>query len=428
MNFKNAMQYINRKNKLGTMPGLDTITELLKRLGNPQDACRCLHIAGTNGKGSVFSYVQEILMEAGYKVGRYVSPTILDYLERFQIDRCNMDEDTFSRLLTRVSDCCEVMEAETAYCPTSFEIETAIAFLYFKEQHADYALIECGMGGLLDATNVIRHPVCCVFASISMDHISYLGDTLEKIAAQKAGIIKENSLCISAPQQPEVLHVLEDTCRMRHSKLCCADAGQLTIIQMNLERSIFEYENEQYEITLLGEHQLQNAITAIEVANRIPNVTIEHIKNGLRKTKWVGRMTKVREQPLMYVDGAHNEAAWKYLRKMVNKYFTNRRIIYIIGVLKDKAYDCMVELLADTMDYAVVITPPTPRGLDKDILASSLSANGVSCCTAENHRQAIMLANSQAKLFADTENNRPDPVILVCGSLSFLSEYLTDID
>ena len=159
MNYNMAMDYIHNKNRLGTRPGTDTITELLRRLGNPQDDCKCLHIAGTNGKGSVFSFVQEILMEAGYSVGRYISPTILHYLERFQINRVNMDKDTFCCLLEKVRFQADRMEEEDKGCPTAFEIETAVAFLYFKERKVDYALIECGMGGITDATNVIAHPV-----------------------------------------------------------------------------------------------------------------------------------------------------------------------------------------------------------------------------------------------------------------------------
>lgn len=417
MNYNMAMDYINNKNKLGTVPGTETITELLRRLGNPQDACKCLHIAGTNGKGSVFSFVQDIMMESGLRVGRYVSPTILDYLERFQINHENMDADTFCTLLEEVATHADAMEAEGKGCPTAFEIETAVSFLYFKEKKVDYALVECGMGGITDATNVLSHPVCSVFASISMDHMQFLGDTLAKIATQKAGIIKSNSICVTAPQEQEALAVLEDTCKKLHTELVRAEQPLVSDVFMSLESTKFIYKGMPYEIHLLGEHQIYNAITAIEVARQIPGIKEQHIVDGLRKTKWAGRMTKVSDKPLIYVDGAHNEDAWKYLRKMVNKYFTKRKIIYIIGVLKDKEYDKMISQLSDTMDYAVTITPPTPRGLDKDILAGLLREQGVDVVTAENSAQAIALAKAQI----GTEND----VIMVCGSLSFLSDYLT---
>ena len=416
MNYNMAMDYIHNKNRLGTRPGTDTITELLRRLGNPQDDCKCLHIAGTNGKGSVFSFVQEILMEAGYSVGRYVSPTILDYLERFQINRVNMDKDTFCCLLEKVRFQADRMEEEEKGCPTAFEIETAVAFLYFKERKVDYALIECGMGGITDATNVIAHPVCSVFASISMDHMEFLGNTLTEIATQKAGIIKPNSRCVSAPQKAEVIKILTDTCDILQTDFCCADDSMVSNVDMSLEVTRFCYIGQAYEISLLGEHQIMNAITAIEVVKGIRGVNKQHIANGLRKTKWVGRMTKVSDKPLIYVDGAHNEDAWKYLRKMVNKYFTKRKIIYIIGVLKDKEYDKMILLLSDTMDYAVTITPPTQRGLDKDILAGLLREQGIICVTADDSAAAMELAKAQIR--------SEDDVILVCGSLSFLSDYL----
>lgn len=417
MNYNMAMDYIHHKNTLGTVPGTETITELLRRLGNPQNDCKCLHIAGTNGKGSVFSFVQDIMMENGLRVGRYVSPTILDYLERFQINHENMDKDTFCKLLTVVRKHADAMEVEGKGCPTAFEVETAVSFLYFKEQKVDYALVECGMGGITDATNVLEQPVCSVFASISMDHMQFLGDTLSKIATQKAGIIKKNSICVTAPQEQAVIDVLSATCKEQNTKLVCADISLVSNVNMSLEGTQFTYKNQSYEICLLGEHQIYNAITAIEVARQIPGITEEHIALGLRKTKWAGRMTKVSDKPLIFVDGAHNEDAWKYLRKMVNKYFTKRKIIYIIGVLKDKEYDKMISLLSGTMDYAVTITPPTPRGLDKDILASLLREQGVDTVTADNPAQAVAIAKEQIH----TEND----VIMVCGSLSFLSDYLT---
>lgn len=417
MDFCMAMDYINNKNMLGTIPGTETITELLKRLGNPQDDCKCLHIAGTNGKGSVFSFVQEILMEHGFRVGRYVSPTILTYLERFQINHENMEEETFVSLLERVRRHATEMEGEQKGCPTAFEIETAVAFLYFREQRVDYALIECGMGGMTDATNVIANPICTVFASISFDHMQFLGNTLTQIATQKAGIIKANSICIAGPQKKEALKVLEDSCKTLGAKMIYADRRHVCAVDMHLFGTKFTYKAMPYEITLLGEHQIYNAITAIEVVKQIPDITNKDIIEGLRKTRWLGRMTRVSEQPLMYVDGAHNEDAWKYLRKMVNKYFTKRKIIYIIGVLKDKEYDKMISLLSDTMDYAVTVTPPTPRGLDKDILAGLLEKQGVKAVTAENSANAVALAKAQIESL--------DDVILVCGSLSFLSDYLT---
>ena len=217
MNYLEAQNYIEEKSRLGIVPGLTQVKELLRRLGNPQDACRTLHIAGTNGKGSIFAFVQESLLAAGYHVGRYISPTILTYLERYQLDRRYMTEDEFAVLLTEVAAVIETMETDGFASPTVFEIETAVAFLYFARNHVDYVLLECGMGGSQDATNVLAKPEICVFAQISMDHMQFLGDTLTKIATEKAGIIKPYTTVISAPQVPEVSKVLREICEVQHA-------------------------------------------------------------------------------------------------------------------------------------------------------------------------------------------------------------------
>ena len=424
MDFAMAMKYIEEKNKLGSVPGLDNVKELLLRLGNPQDSCKCLQIAGTNGKGSVFSFVQEILIDAGYSVGRYISPTIFTYLERFQINKNYISEEAFSKILTEVSDKVSEMEKDGLESPTAFEIETAVAFMYFKYNKVDYALIECGMGGDLDATNVISKPVMSVIASISMDHMQFLGNTLTEIATHKAGIIKNNSVCVMAPQPDEVIEVFDKVCRNMHTELVCVDETAINIQDMTTEKTVFIYDGETYNIRLLGEHQVINATLAIEAARRISGITINNIRAGLEKTTWRGRLTHVCDMPDVYVDGAHNEAAWKYLKKAINKYFTKRKIIYIMGVLRDKEYHKMIDILADTMSYAITVTPDTPRGLEKEILASLISDKGVGTITADSAYAAIEAAKLKEKELYNMDDEKP--VILVCGSLSVISEYLLD--
>ena len=422
MDFAMAMKYIEEKNKLGSVPGLDNVKELLLRLGNPQNSCKCLQIAGTNGKGSVFSFVQEILIDAGYSVGRYISPTIFTYLERFQINKNYISEEAFSKILTEVSDKVSEMEKDGLESPTAFEIETAVAFMYFKYNKVDYALIECGMGGDLDATNVISKPVMSVIASISMDHMQFLGNTLTEIATHKAGIIKDNSVCVMAPQPDEVIEVFDKVCRNMHTELVCVDETAINIQDMTTEKTVFIYDGETYNIRLLGEHQVINATLAIEAARRISGITINNIRAGLENTTWRGRLTHVCDMPDVYVDGAHNEAAWQYLKKAINKYFTKRKIIYIMGVLRDKEYHKMIDILADTMSYAITVTPDTPRGLEKEILASLISDKGVGTITADSAYAAIEAAKLKEKELYNMDDEKP--VILVCGSLSFISEYL----
>lgn len=424
MDYAMAMNYIEEKNKLGSVPGLDNVKELLRRLGNPQNHCRCLQIAGTNGKGSVFSFVQEILLEAGFSVGRYISPTIFTYLERFQINKQNMPEEDFAEILSTVAEKVCDMERDGLQSPTAFEIETAVAFIYFSKRKVDYALIECGMGGALDATNVICHPVMSVIASVSRDHMQFLGNTLSEIAKHKAGIIQADSVCISAPQAPEVETVLREVCERKGTGLVMVHDWDIHIKRMDLEQTLFDYKGEEYCIKLLGEHQAVNAAVAVEIAAGIGGICRADICRGLRNTVWSGRMTKVCDNPYVFVDGAHNEAAWKYLKRSVKKYFTNRRIIYIIGVLKDKEYGKMVDILADTMDYAVTVTPDTPRGLDGACLAELIGRKGVAVSAAESVTSAVRQAMDRADMLKRSGTERETPVILVCGSLSFIADYL----
>lgn len=428
MNYLEAQNYMEEKSRLGIVPGLTQVKELLRRLGNPQNMCRILHIAGTNGKGSVFAFVQESLLVAGYHVGRYISPTILTYLERYQLDRHYMSEDEFAALLTEVATVIEAMETDGFASPTAFEIETAVAFLYFARNQVDYVLLECGMGGREDATNVLEKPEICVFAPISMDHMQFLGDTLTKIATEKAGIIKPGTIVISAPQAPEVSQVLRQTCKEQQASYIEVKPSDWEVVQMSLDGTdmvergtkqdahnpdAFETKKP-YHIPLLGEHQIINAQTAITILRTL-YIEETAIHKGVAQTVWPGRMTKVAEHPYIYVDGAHNVAAWEYLRTSVEKYFTNRRVIYIIGVLKDKEYGKMVDILAPTMAAAVVITPDSPRGLPKEILAALLQEKNVPVQLADTSTDALQKAGKQAE---------DEDVILVCGSLSFLAEYL----
>lgn len=425
MNYAMAMNYIEEKNRLGIVPGLENIKELLRRLGNPQDMCRCLHIAGTNGKGSIFAFVQQGLIQAGFRVGRYISPTIFTYLERFQINETYMTEEMFAELLTVVAEQVQAMEQEGFASPTAFEIETAVAFLYFMKQQVDYVLVECGMGGRLDGTNVISCAQVTVMAPISRDHMQFLGDTLEQIATEKAGIIHRGTVCISAPQKNAVKSVLKKTCE--ELAVPYREVPVSAVLDWNLEPGGSKFtmgsltgENtvsepvETFEISLLGEHQIWNAATAVYVLREL-GISKQDIRRGLSLARWSGRLTRVCEAPDVYVDGAHNEAAWKYLRKAVNKYFTNRRIVYIIGVLKDKEYNKMLELLAPTMSYAITVTPDTPRALDRDTLATLIRGYDVACVSAATAEEAMKIAREHAG---------EQDVILVCGSLSFIADYL----
>ena len=270
------------------------------------------------------------------------------------------------------------------------------------------------MGGTLDATNVMKRPLVSVIAQISIDHTAFLGDTIDKIAGHKAGIIKKNSLCVSAPQSEEAEWVLRTVCAKEKTKLIMVDEQDISIEKDEIDGISFSYKGEKYDISLIGAHQIINAATAIEVLKAI-YIDYEFIRSGLHNAEWKGRLTKVCDKPLMYVDGAHNEAAWLNLKNNVNKYFTNRKIIYIIGVLKDKEYKKMVDILCDSMAYAITVTPDTPRALDNYTLAELIRNKGIMVETADTYENAVRKAFDTAK---------DEDVIMVCGSLSFISDYL----
>lgn len=434
MDFIEAMDYIEIKNKLGSIPGLVNIKELLNRLGNPQNDLLVMHIAGTNGKGSIFAYVESVLLEVGINVGRYISPTIFHYLERFQINTNYITENDFARLLTKIRICIEDMENDGYDSPTAFEIETALAFLYYKENNVDVALVECGMGGRLDATNVFDSVICSVISSISFDHMNYLGNTLQQITKEKMGIVKKNGLVISYPQKKEVEKVVVDISKELGALCQFVNMDDINIIDININRTIFMYKGKEYETSILGEHQVLNAATAIEVFRVVNKIDDEdifkgkvHVKDKLKfidyeavfrgvfKATWAGRYTKIAEKPYFFVDGAHNEDGWNALVRNNNKYFTNNKIIYIIGVLKDKEYNRMKEILLPTAKIVITVTPDSNRALSGIELQKIISDAGVEAVYAPSIEESVKIAKSIAK---------NEDVIIACGSLSYIGEIL----
>lgn len=426
MNYKDALDYVDSLKSCGIVPGLSNITELCKRLGDPQDELRFVHIAGTNGKGSVLAYVSTILKCAGYKVGRYISPTIFRYCERIQVNGKPISQADFGACMTQVKAACDAMTAEGLPQPTAFEAETAAAFLYFQKNCCDIVVLETGMGGREDATNLIKTTLAAVLTPISMDHMQFLGKSLEKIAWQKAGIIKNGCYVITAPQDAAALAVI----REEAEKKCCpvAAAGEAGKVRYGLEKQFFSYrdaggnEYRDLEITLAGKHQIDNAILAVEVIGKIRecgfDVSEKQLRKGLRETVWQGRFQIVSKKPYFILDGAHNEDAAKKLADSIRFYFTNRRIIYIMGILKDKEYE---KVAAETYAYAdqiITVTPPdNPRALPALSLARTVKEYNPHVTVADSLEEAVEMAY----LFAGRED-----VIISFGSLSFLGR-LTEI-
>jgi len=475
MTYEEAREFINQSNQYGCVPGLETITQLLKRLGDPQEQLKIIHVAGTNGKGSTQAFISTILSAAGYRVGRYISPAVFSYRERIQIsqritsvskkqsdkridnignippkeDKCldtiplirNFEasyEDSIIEIeyITEKGICdtieiikpaCERMLAEGFSHPTSFEIETAMAMLYLLWEQVDFAVIEVGLGGRLDATNVIKHPVCSIITSISMDHMQYLGDTLELIAREKAGIIKRGSPVVTCRQEPEVMKVLEEICKVEEAPLTVSDRNNVTKVKFSPEETVFtlyaENQEQDYKIKLLGEHQVENVILAIQAAWLLRelgySLNEDAIKQGLYNTKWSGRFEVISRKPYLIIDGAHNEAAALVLYKSIQLYFTNRRIIYMIGVLADKDYKSILKITAPLADVIITLTPNNSRALSATELAKAAEMYSKRVLDAGDIDKAVRVAFLEAK---------EDDVIIAFGSLSFLGDLVRALE
>ena len=410
MNYTEAREYLDNVSASGIILGLDSIRALMEELENPQDDLRIVHIAGTNGKGSILSYTKNILMDAGYRVGCYSSPSVFGYLERFQIDGEWMTESEFPELVQKVKDAADRMTAKGLNHPTVFELETAIAFEYFKERKCDYVMLETGMGGDLDSTNVIKSPLVCAFASISMDHIGILGNTLREIATCKSGIIKPGAAVVTGPQDPEAMEVLDAAaesmgCRITRTEDC-------TRKEHSPEGQTFLYKGREYSIALLGRHQLRNAATSIEGASALQKtgaaVTEENIRNGLAKTRWPGRLEIIRKDSKIWIlDGAHNAAAAECLAETLRECWPDTKFTAVTGVFRDKEYSKIAEILSGVLNHAICIDlPEVGRSLPKEELAAVYAKVGVKSDVSDSIETAINEATSDA--------------VLVTGSLSLL--------
>ena len=429
----NYISLIEELKKRGSVPGLDAIEGLLEELGHPEDNLKVVHIAGTNGKGSIFAYLSSILIAAGFKVGRYISPTISCYEERFQINGEYITEVELARLYNIVEEAMKREEEKTGLKPTLFEVETAISFLYFKEEKVDYALIEVGMGGRMDATNVIRHPELTVISSISYDHQAFLGDTLEEIAWQKAGIIKESCPVVLSENSDEVCKVIEQEATKKKVKCIEIKPTDYEVLSETPYGSTFLWKEQRYETKLPGRHQVSNAVTALAaseylfrkdyeknnarkaIAEELDEMNVKSAQQGgIIRTCWPGRLEVLKKEPLFYRDGAHNPDGAKKLAAFLQKYFTNKKIIYIMGVLKDKEYKKMLRYLMPMAKEVYVFKPKNERGLSAQILADTIKEVADVSVTIES--------DVNAAVFRALDTAKPDDVLVACGSLSFMEE------
>lgn len=419
MTYEEARIFLEGCNQYAGEYTLEPLREMLKRLGDPQDELRFVHIAGTNGKGSTLAYLSTVLKKAGYRVGRYISPTIFSYRERIQVNEEHIPKEALARLTERIYETGRQMLAEGLGHPTMFEAETALAFLWFKEQDCDVAVLEAGMGGRLDATNVIHNTLTAVFASISMDHIGVLGNTLEEIAENKAGIIKPGCTVVTIRQLPGAARAVTDRAEELGCTVVTAEQQLVTNQKRGLFVQSFDYKEwKNMEISLSGECQFMNAVLALEVIGVLRQkgyvISDEAVRDGFRETVWGARFCVIsgESKPLFIIDGAHNRDAAQKLRETIENYLAGRRLIFIMGVLADKEYEAVAEKTARFASGIITVeTPDNPRALSAETLAETVRKYNPHVQAAKSLTEAVDRAYELAG---------EDDAILAFGSLSYL--------
>ncbi|MBE0449239.1 MAG: bifunctional folylpolyglutamate synthase/dihydrofolate synthase [Clostridia bacterium] len=377
MNYAKALEFIHSTYKFGSKLGLENIKTLLEALGNPQNELRFVHVAGTNGKGSTSSMISHILMESGYKTGLYTSPFIEQFNERMRIDNVYISDEEIGELAEMVKEKIDWMLSKGYNHPTEFEVVTALGMLYFSKHKCDVVVLEVGLGGRLDATNAIEKPMVSVITPIDMDHIEYLGDTIEKIAYEKAGIIKMDGITIVHPQLKGAETVISDVCSIQNNKLIHVDFETLLVIETDLNHLVFEYKGNRYELGLIAPYQAQNAAVAIETINALKayhgfEVSPESLTDGLRKTTWLARMEVISRNPLVIIDGAHNVHGIKGLGVSLSTLKANYHVIGIMGVLADKDVEAMLHEILPYLDEVITTAPDNPRALHANDLAQRI--------------------------------------------------------
>ena len=420
MDYQEARAFIAGKIS-GVHLELDRIRALLDELGNPEKNLRFLHIAGTNGKGSIAAYLSAALTRAGFCTGVYTSPVVYTYGEQFRINGKMITGEQYTQLAEKMKNAVTRMERRGLACPSNFELETVLAILFFAEQRCDYSILECGMGGRDDATNVIPAPVLAIFASISMDHTEFLGHTLPEIAAVKAGIIKKGCMAaVTSGQQKETSDVLRSVCDSLGVLLVNGHPEQAEILENTIDGVTFRYKGLLFHTPLAGSCQVENAVTAFEalkvLQKKVPELTDNKILEGISGADWHGRFTRIAEHPDFLVDGAHNPRAAEILRKSVLECYPDRRRIFILGVFADKDYREVIRRTCDLADVLLCVeTPDNERALPAEKLAVTAAEifPGKPVFAEKSITDAVRHALALAG---------PEDLILSFGSLSNIGE------
>ncbi len=423
MTFNEALEYIHSLLKFGIHPGLSRMDTLLQILGNPHKNIKCVHVAGTNGKGSTSTAISTILIEAGYNVGLYTSPYVTHFLERVQYNGQPIDEKLFAKCVEIIKPEIEKMSEQGAQI-TEFEALTATAFLCFSELNVDVLVLEVGLGGRLDATNVIDTPLVNVITSLSLDHTAVLGDKIEQIAFEKCGTIKQNGTLVCSYGQPEsAMNVIKTICDEKDNTLIIPDESSVTIKNQSVLGTHFIYNKQEYHISMSGTHQVQNMTTVIETVNVLKEkgytITEENIKNGILKAKLPARVEVISKNPLVILDGGHNEDGAKAFYNAVKDCFdSNKKLFVIAGMMNDKAVENSLKSLISKADTFIAVTPENPRAMKAEDLGEIAKKYCHNVITCDNANSAVDSVKTKI-----TEND----MLFVVGSLYLAGEVRTNL-
>lgn len=419
MDYKESINYIENIKSVSPKPGLERMKILMKLLDNPQDRLKVIHVAGTNGKGSTCAMIESILRNSNYSTGLYTSPHLNRYNERIKINNIDISDSDFAQIATKVANVCSNMETH----PSIFEFLTAIAFCYFESHSLDFVIMEVGLGGRFDSTNIIKSPILSIITSISIDHVQYLGNTVEQISKEKGGIIKKNCTVVLCFNPHTVYNIISDICKQKDSKLYFNHNLDINIKSMNLNKMVFSIKSDYYEyqniiLNMIGEYQVYNAATALTAIEALKDMrfNINDCLYGLEKAFWAGRMELVSISPSILLDGAHNIDGINMLIKYIKNYLSNKKITLLIGILKDKQYLKMINNISNIADRLVITQVPNSRTVLLEDL-SDICVDNTKLYLEKNVSKALSIAKSITK-----QNE-----IIICSGSLYLIGYLRNL-
>ena len=417
MNCSEAIEYIHSLEKFGIKPGMERIRALCSELGNPQEKLKIIHVAGTNGKGSTSTMISNILRKSGYNTGLFISPYVTDFRERIQYNGNMIEKNELAECVEKVRTATDKL-AEQNIQPTEFEAVTAAAFVYFEKKKCDFVVLEVGLGGRLDSTNVINAPYVSVITSISFDHMSILGDTIEKIAAEKCGIIKFGAETVAYPFQDEkAMEVIKKTCNERCNSLRIPNINSLKINEESIDGTFAEYDGIEFTLPLAGKHMIFNACTAIEAVRSLSRLGIiisdEAIIKGIESSIMPGRMELIKKKPVIILDGGHNEGCAAALSAFIKKHLNGKRIVMVNSMMADKDYLSYLRIVASFAETFIATKAEVPRALG----SAELMENAKSFC-----RNCYDISNPQKAITAAKNILQPEDALIVCGSFYLAGE------